>query len=316
MEFDDIERLFYNDFKVFQRPRTPEENEMTQSTAHWINRMAGMPVFDEDAISSLTKMTDNEQLERYFFFLLNQVFLRDEELAKLKDKYSFHIIVSDFREICTNIIEKDAVIVLEWQYIKYMDMLNSNILYAKSLDEFSKNIEEMFRSFSQKYRDRRMADKNQRYHANDNPVFFRLGTYIQNIQEIFILGHELGHILFEDSARENTEQGADLMGLQTVLNYCKHNEKIICWVIISIELLFTYMTWLDAFRERGASDRKKVIDGWMERYDALFLQLEPYYNRMTENEQKLVDYYDTICNKIFEIGLAEAGVVEESIDDG
>ena len=106
MEFDDIERLFYNDFKVFRRPRTPEEDKMTQSTAHWINRMAGMLVFDEDAINSLTKMTDNEQLERYFFFLLNQVFLRDKELAKLKDKYSFHIIVSDFREICTNIIEK------------------------------------------------------------------------------------------------------------------------------------------------------------------------------------------------------------------
>ena len=316
MEFDDIERLFYNDFKVFRRPRTPEENEMTQSTARWINRMSGMPVFDEDAISSLAKMTDNEQLERYFFFLLDQLFLRDDEFAKLKDKYSFHIIVSDFREICTNIIEKDAVIVLEWQYIKYMDMLNSNILYAKSPDEFCKNIEEMFHSFSQKYWDRREADKNLRYQANDDPVFFKLGTYIQNIQEIFMLGHELGHILLEDSGRENTEQGADLMGLQAVINYCRHNEKIICWVIISIELLFTYMTWLDAFRESDASDRKKVIDGWMERYDALFLQLEPYYHRMNENDQELVGYYDTICNKIFDIGSAGAGVAEGSTDDG
>ena len=40
MKFDDIERLFYNDFKVFRRPRTPEENEMTQSTAE--NEEVGM----------------------------------------------------------------------------------------------------------------------------------------------------------------------------------------------------------------------------------------------------------------------------------
>lgn len=40
MEFGDIERLFYNESKSFRGSRTPEENEMTQSTAE--NEEVGM----------------------------------------------------------------------------------------------------------------------------------------------------------------------------------------------------------------------------------------------------------------------------------
>lgn len=126
--------------------------------------------------------------------------------------------------ISSNVIQKDAVIIVEWPFIKYIDLLNKEIVYSNP-EEFVKNVEMRFRKFAQKYVDGQKVEKQFQLHIQYDPVVFKMCSYMRNIQELFILGHELGHLILWGSP-ENTEQAEGSQGgvlseaAETIVNQC------------------------------------------------------------------------------------------------
>lgn len=300
LKYKEFEQFYYKSFKIFNTVRTPDEIGMTFHTAEWINRLAGRQVFDKEFFENISTSSDNEQLVEYYNFMLEELLKRDGKLRKLKEKFSFHIIVSDFLEISTNVLQDDAVIVIEWPFIKYIDLLNKETMYSE-MNEFVRNVKMIFQHFATKYRDGEKTDRLLHLHIHNDPIVFQMCSYMRNIQELFMIGHELGHLMLRES-KKNTEEAADKIAFEGVFNYCKRNKIMMPLVMKSIMLLFVYMTWLEVARTSDDDLKKEVIDRWMDRYDCLFEEMEPYYTEMDNNGKEEIDNCDMICNLIQKIG--------------
>ena len=298
--YKEFEQFYYKGFNIFDTKRTPDEVSMTIRTAEWINRLSEKEVFDEKFIQKLPISSANDQLVDYYTFMLEELLGRNEKLRNLHENFFFHIVVSDLLEICSNVIQKDVVIVVEWPFVKYIDLLNKETMYSNP-EEFTKNVEMLFHKFAQKYSDGKKAEKCFQLHVENDPVVFKMCSYMRNIQELFILGHELGHLLLRGSL-DNTEQAADEIAFEGIVNYCRKNRKLMPFILKSIMLLFTYMTWLDAGRMKKREMREKVVERWQDRYDCLFEKMEPYYMEMDDWGKEEVDNCDIVCNAIEGIG--------------
>ncbi len=292
-------KSFYQNFQVFQEENLPDNVGTTIHTAGWINKLSGRTVFDAEAMKRLTETPTSLQIEEYYKFMLGDLVKRNEIYHVLQDKYSLHVLVSDFLEISTSVLGKDAVIIMEWPYIKYMDMLNKEICYAKPTD-FEENIELLLQSFADKYIHKTKADRTFHLRRGDDPLLFQMRSYMRNIQELFMQGHELGHLLLRDG--NNTEQEADRIAFHAVLGYCKQELKIMPFILSSIMLLFTYMTWLDSMRKILDEGQEETIKQWKGRYDSLFDIMIPYYESMDEKDKDFVNGYDRLCDEIDRIG--------------
>lgn len=62
--------------------------------------------------------------------------MRNEKFQVLQENFRIHVVVSDLLEISSNVIQEDAVIIVEWPFIKYIDLLNKETVYSKP-EEFS-----------------------------------------------------------------------------------------------------------------------------------------------------------------------------------
>lgn len=299
--YEEFEQFYYKSFKIFDTERTPDEVGMTIRTAKWINRLSGKEVFDETFIEKLPVSSANDQLVEYYNFMLEELLRRNEKMQTLSEKLFFHVVVSDMLEISSNVLQRDAIIIVEWPFIKYIDLLNKETMYS-SPGEFVENIEMLFHKFAQKYVDGQKVDKNVKLHVQYHPVVFKMCSYMRNIQELFLLGHELGHLMLRGSL-ENTEQEADMIAFEGIMNYCRRNQKLMPFILKSIMLLFTYMTWLDAGRIEKREMREKVAAMWQDRYDGLFEKMEPYYKEMDDRGKEEVDNCDIVCNAIERIGI-------------
>lgn len=299
--YKEFEQFYYKSFKIFDAIRTPDEVGMTIRTAKWINWLSGKEVFDGMFIQNLSASSANDQLLDYYTFMLEELLGRNEKMRTLFKNLFFHVVVSDLLEISSNVIQKDAVIIVEWPFIKYIDLLNKETMYSNP-EEFVKNVEMLFHKFAQKYADGQKVEKQFQLHIQYDPVVFKMCSYMRNIQELFILGHELGHLILRGSP-ENTEQAADAIAFEGIMNYCRRNQKLMPFILKSIMLLFTYMTWLDAGRMKEREMREKVAVRWQDRYDCLFEKMEPYYTEMDDRGKEEVDNCDVVCNAIEEIGL-------------
>ena len=305
--YKEFERFYYKGFKIFDTCRTPDEVDMTIQTAEWINRMSGKKVFDQSFIQNLPVSSANDQLVDYYTFMLEELMMRNEKFQVLQENFRIHVVVSDLLEISSNVIQKDAVIIVEWPFIKYIDLLNKETVYSKP-EEFSPTVEMLFHKFAHKYSESKNAEKQFQLHVEYDPVAFRMCSYMRNIQELFILGHEMGHLILRGS-RENTEQAADEIAFEGILNYCRKNQILMPFILRSIMLLFTYMPWLDAGRMQRREMREKVVERWRDRYDYLFEKLKPYYAEMDDRGKEEVDNCDFICSLIEEIGFRFMGLV-------
>lgn len=299
MHFKSLEP-YYQNFKIFREENIPDEINVTIDTARWINLLSGRTVFDEAAMKKLAGTPVNQQIEDYYMFMLNDLIRRNEIFQTLSDKYHLHVLVSDFLEISTNVVGKDAVIVMEWPYIKYIDMFNKEIFYAET-SEFAERTDLLFRSFAEKYIQKVKTEKTFHFRRGDNQVFFRLRTYIRNLQELFMQGHELAHLLLRNTDY-NTEEEADKLSFYALLGYCRHEQSIMHFILCAVMLLFSYMTWLDAIRKSEHGGQAAAIKLWQRRYDRLFDIMEPYYKSMDKKEQEFVNSYDRLCGELDQIG--------------
>ncbi len=126
--------------------------------------------------------------------------------------------------------------------------------------------------------------------------------------------HELGHILLRLNDEANTEENADSIAFHSVVIYCRRNKNLMPYVCITVMLLFSYLTLLEAGKKKDHEKALSVVLGWRDRYDRLFNYMEQYYDEMTEDEQQLVEGYDKVCNLIEEVGEQICGIKNEGKD--
>lgn len=129
----------------------------------------------------------------------------------------------------------------------------------------------------------------------------------QQIQSIFIISHELGHILNPNDVGISAEIAADLTALKAVKEYMHNNQKMTAWIIIAIMLLYSYLTLLDVGMAANYDDKVKCRENWLDRYDMMLNQLQELL--ISTYEQELITGYDTLCTLIDKLCLE---IIEDS----
>ena len=130
----------------------------------------------------------------------------------------------------------------------------------------------------------------------------------QQIQSIFIISHELGHILNPNDLGIEAEISADRIALKAVNAYTYNNSKMKVWTITAIMLLYSYLTLLGVEMAVNYEEKKKCRENWMVRYDMMLDQLQEL--SVSPNEQELIGGYDTLCMLMDKLCLE---IIEKSI---
>lgn len=257
-------------------------------------------IFDEGYIEKLQNDFHYRPIEQAYESILKGILERVSRFEAIKN-INFHIIVTNGIYLRNDSDYKDTYIILEWPLIGFIDLINKSVLCAKDFDEYYVDCKAIVNAYIEKYI--HGVDINlftQLYEIeNYNPIQYQIIQIFHQIQSIFLLGHELGHLLYPEYLGLEAEKKADLEALETVREYMQKDRRVTVWIIIAIMLLYAYLMLLDVGLAKEYKEKIQRRESWLDRYDMILDQFQTY--TLSTEERKFVDSYDVLCSKIDEL---------------
>lgn len=305
---DPIIDILYGEKKILNNKYTQDQIDIDKVRAQKINDLMEREIFDYKFFEDLQNSLQYKPIEQAYTCILSSILERTNCFKDIR-LMNYHLIITGGIDLRSDSNGKDVFILLEWPLIKYIDLINTSILCAKSFDELYVDCKVILSVYKKKF----VSGENYNIFSSiyDNEQFtttqYQIMQLLQQIQSIFIISHELGHILNPHDIGIDSEIAADLIALKAVKQYTYNNNKITVWVIIAIILLFSYLTLLDVGMEENYENKVKCRENWLERYDMILDQLQEF--SISANEQELVAGYDDLCKVIDKLCLE---IIEES----
>lgn len=305
---DPIIDILYREKKILNNKYTQDQIDIDKVRAQKINDLMEREIFDYKFFEDLQNSLQYKPIEQAYTCILSSILERTNCFKDIR-LMNYHLIVTGGIDLRSDSNGKDVFILLEWPLIKYIDLINTSILCAKSFDKLYVDCKVILSVYKKKF----VSGENYNIFSSiyDNEQFtttqYQIMQLLQQIQSIFIISHELGHILNPHDIGIDSEIAADLIALKAVKQYTYNNNKITVWVIIAIMLLFSYLTLLDVGMEENYENKVKCREKWLERYDMILDQLQEF--SISANEQELVAGYDDLCKVIDKLCLE---IIEES----
>lgn len=305
---DPIIDILYKEKKILNNKYTQDQIDTEKVRAQKINELMGRKIFDYKFFEGLQNSQQYKPIEQAYTCILGGILERVNCFKDIK-LMNCHLIVTGGIDLRSDSNGKDVFILLEWPLIKYIDLINTSILCATSFDEFYIDCKVILSAYKEKFVRRENFNIFSSIYDNEKftPIQYQIIQLFQQIQSIFIISHELGHILNPYDIGIASEIAADLIALKAVKQYTYNDKKITVWVIIAIMLLFSYLTLLDIGIEENYENKMKRRENWLDRYDMILNQLQEF--SISTDEQELVAGYDTLCKVIDKLCLE---IIEES----
>lgn len=301
----DIEALFeflYSKKQILNQSRDAKGVQYSEERAKQINSLMEKQIFDQQFINSLSSRTPYAEIESCYQFIMQTIIERVSLFSRLRNK-NYHVIVTggiDFRNETTG---SDVIIILEWPLIKYLDLLNSNALKSDSFEHYKENAKLVLRSYNRRYREAEDINLFSSIFpiSTFTDVQYQLDMVLQQVQTVFILSHELGHLLKPDLTGLSAEIAADAAAFKSVIMYCNDNQRFMPFIVIGVMLLFSYLTLLDVTMKNDKLVKIRTREAWIDRYEAIMDFVDNV--ELSENDISLVSGYDEICAVLDEICL-------------
>lgn len=304
MNIEELFELLYSKKQILNQSRSIKNVQYSEERAKQINSLMDKQIFGQQFINSLNSRTPYAEIECCYQFIMQTIIDRISLFSELRDR-SYHVIITGGIDLRNEVTGSDVIIVLEWPLIKYLDLLNSNALKSKSFEHYRENTKLVLQCYKQKYLDH--MDINLFSFIFPTSTFtdvqYQLNMVLQQIQTVFILCHELGHLLNPNLTGLSAEIAADAVAFKSVMIYCRDNQRLIPFMVIGIMLLFSYLTILDVAIKNDKSSKSKTRDAWLDRYEAIMDFIEKI--ELSENDIALVSGYDEICTVIDELCLRD-----------
>lgn len=299
MKTDDIISLLYDGALFFDQQRTNAEIEYETFRAKKVNQLLGKTVFSDEYIEKLNESTMYSSLESCYQFIMNTMMERSKTLESIKKE--LFIIITNGINFRTDLIDNASIIVFEFPLVKYINLMNIHVLGSSDFNDFKSNCFKVTKSFVERIK--YINDYNaftSLYSLNDfDSVKYQQIMLFEQLQTVFMIGHELGHVLNPTLSGLDSELTSDLIGLNIVKDYVLNKEKMNVYIIISIMLLFSYLALLDVVQATNKQNKITARENWLDRYESVLTNLEEL--ELQEQEISLINGYDKICNVLDEI---------------
>ncbi|MDE6052834.1 MAG: hypothetical protein K2G55_03540 [Lachnospiraceae bacterium] len=294
---DPIIEILYGEKKILNSKYTKIQIDAEKVQAQKINELMGRKIFDYQFFKTLQNSPHYKPIEKAYTYILNCILERTDCFKDIK-LMNYHLIVTGGLDLRSDSNGKDVFILLEWPLIKYIDLLNTSIFCARDFNEYYIDCKAIVNTYKQKFIEKNNCDIFSSIYDKEQftPVQYQIMQLFQQIQSIFIISHELGHILNPNDIGIAAEITADLTALRAVKEYVYNNTKMTAWIIIAIMLLYSYLTLLDVGTAEDHEGKVKRRESWLERYDMVLDQLQEL--PVDVNEQELISGYDIICTII------------------
>jgi len=306
---DPIIDILYGEKKILNSNYTKAQIDAEIIQAQKINELMGREIFDSQFFADLQNTPHYGPIERSYTCILDGILDRVDYFKEIK-RMNYHLIVTGGLDLRSDSNGKDVFILLEWPLIKYIDLINTSIFCAKDFKEFNVDCKAIISTYREKFICNCNRDIFSSIYDKEKftPVQYQIMQLFQQIQSIFIISHELGHILYPNDVGMEAEIAADLIALKSVEEYVYNNPKMTVWIVIAIMLLYSYLTLLDV--EMAENYENKVIcrENWLNRYDIILDQLQKF--SFNADEQELLTGYDNICVLLDKLCLE---VIDESL---
>lgn len=291
---DPIIEILYGEKKILNAKYTKAQIDAEKVQAQKINKLMEREVFDYHFFEEIQNSLHYRPIERAYTCILNCILERVNCFKDIKSM-NYHLIVTGGIDFRSDSNGKDVFILLEWPLIKYIDLINTSILCARDFNEYYIDCKAILSTYKEKFIDKKDCDIFSSIYDSEQftPVQYQIMQLFQQIQSIFIISHELGHILNPNNMGVSAEIAADLTALKAVKEYMHNNKKMAAWIIIAIMLLYSYLTLLDVGMAENYEDRVKCRENWLDRYDMMMGQLQEL--PISADEQELITGYDTLC---------------------
>ena len=297
---DKIIDFLYGQKKILNSSLTKEQVEFDKERACKINELLERKVFNQQDINEIENTSPYKYVEKAYKCILSEIIKRSSQCTALKER-TFHIIVTGGIDLRIESTEQEGFILLEWPLIKYIDLLNTSILCANDFKELHMDCLAILQAYTDKFiQEKPIEIFSNLYNLDEiNKEKYQIMQLFQQIQSIYILGHEIGHLLHKNATDLEAEILADTEALNIVFEYTRHNTKIKPWAIISIMLLFSYLELLNV--NMASSTEKKILvrDNWLQRYDSVLDQIQS--ENLHSNTDDFISMYDQICNFLDEL---------------
>ena len=291
---DSIIEILYGEKKILNSIYTKKQIEQEKALAQKINKLMRREIYNSSYFETIQNLPQYKPIERAFTCILKCILERADCFKNIAS-LNYHLIVTGGLFLRSDSNGKDVFILLEWPLIKFIDLLNTSVLCAKDFDEYYIDCKSILNAYRDKFLGKNeynifssLYDKEQ-----FQPTQYQLMQLFQQLQSIFIISHELGHILNPNHIGIESEISADRIALKAVNAYTYNNSKMKVWIIIAIMLLYSYLTLLDVEMAVNYEEKKKCRENWMIRYDMILDQLQEL--SVDPNEQELIGGYDTLC---------------------
>lgn len=261
-------------------------------------------VFDEHFLKNLSSNTPYSEIEDCYRFILQLIIERVPLFKEIKDR-NYHIIVTGGINFRKESAGNEVAIILEWPLIKFLDLLNCNAIKSESFEHYRENCVLVMSYYHRKYYHEESVNLFSSIYdiSTFTPVQYQLNMLLQQIQTVFILSHELGHLLYPKLTDLAAEIAADRVAVESVFKYCKDNHKLRPFIISGIMLLFSYLMLLDVSMKDDKQKKISAREAWLDRYDSVMDQIEQV--EISENDMILVSGYDKICNILDEMCISD-----------
>lgn len=297
---DKLFEMLYSKKKILNELRDTDEIKRSEIRASRINTLMDIRIFDEHFIEKLSSSTPYSEIEACYQYILQTIFVRVPLFAELRNR-NYHVIVTGGIEFREESIGNEIAIILEWPLIKFLDLLNSNIIKSESFNHFRESCILVMSYYRRRYIQGESINLFSSIFdiSSFTSVQYRINMLLQQIQTIFILSHELGHLLCAKLSGLTAEIAADKAALESVIMYCRDEQRIRPFIIIGVMLLFSYLTLLDVSMKNGKQKKISTREAWLARYDAIMDRADEI--ELSEQDMTMISGYDEICKIIDEI---------------
>lgn len=295
--YDPIIEILYGEKKIFNSKYNQDQIDAEKIQAQKINELMKREIFNYKFFENLQGAPHYKPIEKAYTCILNNILERVDCFNGIKSM-NYHLIVTGGIDLRSDSNGKDVFILLEWPLIKYIDLINTSIFCAGNFDEFYIDCKAILCAYKEKFIGRNnynifssIYDKEQ-----FTSVQYQIIQLFQQIQSVFIISHELAHILNPNDMGISSEISSDLIALNAVRQYTYNDKKMIVWIIIAIMLLYSYLTLLDIGMKENYKDRVKCRENWLDRYDVMLDRLQEF--SISIDEQNLIISHDILCKLI------------------
>ena len=280
----DLIEILYSEKVILDGKRTEQDVAFSVERATRINSLMERKIFNEEFIRELHQRTPYSEIESCYTFIVKNIMSRANRFEAIKGK--------------NDTVNDEVFIVLGWPLIKFIDLLNTNALCSSSYDEHFNDSSAVLAAYLNKFR----YNQSVNLFSSLYPLSafkkeqYQLLMMLQQIQTVFILSHELGHLLHPDITGLYGEILSDSDGIQAVYDYTFGNQKLNFYIVIAIMMLFSYLSLADVTTKATYEEKTTAWDNWMDRYDSVYKFLSAL--ELSDKQMALVAGYEKLCGNL------------------